>query len=189
MTLTRIDVDYKDDILRQLYSVANDRDVMVWVVGGYVRRKFLKQDLTGVDIDLVFRTEEDRTRFLGGFEVARTCKRFTSFVFCGREVQCLHRTGETLEDFFTRFDFTLCQFAACEDGAYASLRALVDVQDRRLTPTTWILEDTEKDRIRLLPQRILKYTKQGFKISTEDLAKLLEQYQRAKGWTDEGYNL
>jgi hypothetical protein len=194
MTITKIDVNIKDDkLIYTIFDLAQCFGIKCWVVGGYVRRRLMKMPTDTADVDFAFQTTDSRVRLVDVLpdsvesNSVRICEHYTSFVLYGREVQFLHRTGETLESHFNRFDFTICQFGADHNYAHASLNAITDLQDRRLSPTPWILEDTDKDRIRRLPNRILKYMKQGFNPSNADLLKILERYKWAS--LGESYNL
>lgn len=143
-----------------------------WLCGGAIRR-IITDSVCGGDFDFFFRRGTERRKFKEalvekGFYLVRSTPRCAEYRLEDLVVQVIETNFESLDDVFSRFDFTICQWAWDGTCFRYTLEALESTEDREL-----VFTGTSIDIVSTI-RRIGKYGKQGFILSDHQSRAILK---------------
>lgn len=161
---------------------------LTWVAGGFVRRWIAGEDMRASDIDLFFRSPEDKRETVklltgSGFEVVFQCPqdKLTSLKKEAGDaapilVQCISQSYYAGPwDCISTFDFTVSQFALTSTHLYMDDRSLRDLNSKAL-------------HLNSLPfpaatmRRMIKYAKDGYRLTEECALDFLSAVRSDAAW-------
>ena len=154
-----------------------------WIAGGAVRRMVMDEPL-GADIDVFFKGEEDFSVF--SCVMANTMRASAKAERTERReiwgFRCPHREDIKIdlvnaryfggvEDIFSDFDLTCCQFAIDNVHLYVGEYAMLHAAKKICVPAN-------ATKLATWPHHLVRYMKQGFKASPEALDILVREMER-----------
>jgi len=148
-----------------------------YITGGFLRKKLMNSSNEDCDIDIISTVHEP---YYAAAMVAKATNSevknggFGSkvFDFGGRKYNILPLSGSLMKT-LGEFDFTCCQVAMCSDGKLiVQGNAEQHIEDKRLVPTQFLRNTTDKKLAVRSWARMGKLIDEGFIINMTDLKDL-----------------